>query len=148
MNSTDAFRYSILGPNQSHSLKTWVLLWDNSLLSLNQNVHHIFHKSPPLVPVLRQIDPVTPLLKPFCSKKKFLFMSHPTHAKNFDQLILHSFIWRGQSVKFLYFGIYSILLPTSRLLDSHFVISNCYSNYLMYYRFEKLKVVSIRINVF
>jgi len=51
-------------------------------------------------------------------------------------------------VKFLYFGIYSILLPTSRLLDSHFVISNCYSNYLMYYRFEKLKVVSIRINVF
>jgi hypothetical protein len=54
-NLTGAFQYSKLGPNQTHSLKTWVLLWDNSLLSLNQNVHQIFHKRLQLVPILRQI---------------------------------------------------------------------------------------------
>lgn len=46
------------------------------------------------------------------------------HAKILDQLILHSFIWRGQAVKFPNFGINSILLISSCLLDSHFVIRN------------------------
>jgi len=62
---------------------------------------------------------------PLLLKQKFLFMSHSTHAKILDQLILHSFIRRGQAVKFPYFGIYSSLLLSSCLLDSHFVISKC-----------------------
>jgi hypothetical protein len=99
--------------------------WYNSLLLLNQNLHQNFHKSLPLLPVLRQIDLLTPLFKPFRSSRIVNHVSsHDTQAQNLDQLIPHSIIWRRQAVKFPCFGIYSILLLTSCLLNSHFVISN------------------------